>query len=90
MTWLKKSVINSSRLNLKIPTNLTKINEVIIIPKGNGKYYVVEVVYEKQAKPINNNGKVATIDIGLNNLATFASNEPSFQPFIIGGKAIKS
>ena len=89
-TWLKKGVINPSKLNLKIPTNLTKVNEVRIIPKGNGKYYVVEVVYEKQAETINKNGKFAAIDIGLNNLATVASNDPTFKPFIVCGKALKS
>ena len=90
ITWLKKGFISPSGLNLKIPTKLTKINELRIIPKGNGKYYVVEVVYEKEPEPINENGKFAAIDIGLNNLATVASNDPRFKPFIICGKAIKS
>ena len=89
-TWLKKGFINPSRLNLKIPTNLTYINEVRIIPQGNGKYYVVEVVYEKEPDKTKLDGKFAAIDIGLNNLATVASNDPTFKPFIVCGKAIKS
>lgn len=67
-----------------------KINEVRIIPKGNGKYYVVEIIYEKEPEKINTNSKFAALDIGLNNLATFASNDVSFKPFIICGKVIKS
>lgn len=89
-TWLKKGLINPSRLNLKIPTNLTKINEIRIIPKGYGKYYVVEVVYEKEPEQIKLDGKFAAIDIGLNNLATVVSNDPNLKPFIVCGRAVKS
>ncbi|MEO1186306.1 MAG: transposase [Cyanobacteria bacterium J06636_27] len=87
-TWLKKGLINPSGLNLKVKTNITNIDEVRIVPKYG--YYVVEVVYcVPTALPVDN-GVIASIDIGLNNLATVGSNNPEFKPFIVCGKAIKS
>ena len=46
------------------------------------------MVYEKEPEKTKLDGKFAAIDIGLNNLATVASNEPNFKPFIVCGKAI--
>ncbi|WP_414621960.1 RNA-guided endonuclease InsQ/TnpB family protein [Calothrix sp. CCY 0018] len=87
-TWLKKGFVNPSGLTLKVPTNITNIDEVRIVPKYG--CYVVEIVYNvpdvEQCTP----GVIASIDIGLNNLATVASNDPNFTPFIVCGKAIKS
>lgn len=87
-TWLRKGLIKPSSLNLKLKTRLTKIEEVRIIPKGN--VYVVEAVYEQEEAPIISGDKLASIDIGLTNLATVASNDPNFKPFIVCGKALKA
>jgi IS605 OrfB family transposase len=102
-TWLKKGFIKASSLNLKVKTKLTKIEEVRIIPKGN--VYVIEAIYEREVAcaevssapsdcreeaPIISGDKIASIDIGLNNLATVASNDPNFKPFIVCGKALKA
>ena len=87
-TWLKKGYINPSGLNLKIKTKLTKIEEVRIIPKGN--VYVVEAVYSMPETTLVKVDKIASIDIGLNNLATVASNDSDFKPFIVCGKALKA
>ena len=85
---MKRGFVNPEGLNIKIPTKLTEINEVRIIPKG--KCYILEIVYEKiPAKP-KFKGKLAAIDIGLNNLAVVTSNDVNFPPFIVCGKAIKS
>lgn len=49
----------------------------------------MEVVYIKEDKiSIENNGRYASIDLGLNNLATVSSNV--VKPFIINGKPLKS
>lgn len=87
-TWLKKGFINPSGLLLKVPTNLRELDEVRIIPKGN--CYILEAIYSKEEREYIPNGKVASIDIGLDNLATVGSNDPKFKPFIVCGKAIKS
>jgi IS605 OrfB family transposase len=87
-TWLKKSFIKLTSLTLKVKTKLTKIEEVRIIPKGN--VYVIEAVYEQEEAPLINGDKITSIDIGLNNLATVASNSPDFKPFIVCGKALKA
>lgn len=71
----------------------TKINpsdicQVRIIP--NSIYYTIEVVYEvPEVMPLEDNGRMASIDIGLNNLATLTTNTDS-KPLIINGKPLKS
>ncbi|AFZ43045.1 transposase, IS605 OrfB family [Halothece sp. PCC 7418] len=87
--WLQKGYLKPSGLSLKVPTNLRKVEEVRIIPKGN--CYAVEAIYTVDILPEQQcQGKIASIDIGLDNLATVASNDFDFKPFIVDGKAIKS
>ena len=86
---LKKGVIKLSSLSIKIPTKVTESNivEVRVLPRNN--HHVVEVVYkveEKESK--SDNGRYASIDLGLNNLATVGSNV--VKSFIINGKPLKS
>lgn len=76
---------------LKIKTQLTteKINQIRIIPKHQS--FKIEVIYEKD---INfnynlNDNKVASIDLGLNNLATLVTNFDT-KPMIYSGKKLKS
>lgn len=76
---------------LKIKTQLTneKINQIRIIPKH--QCFKVEVIYEKDVKFNHHldNNKVASIDLGLNNLATLVTNFDT-QPMIYSGKKLKS
>ena len=56
-------------------------------------YYLIEILYrksipKKRKKKITNQTRFASIDLGVNNLATVTSNV--FQPFIINGRPIKS
>ena len=86
---LKKGVIKLSSLSIEIPTKVTESNivEVRVLPRNN--HHVVEVVYkveEKESK--SDNGRYASIDLGLNNLATVGSNV--VKSFIINGKPLKS
>ena len=88
-TYIRKGLIKLSSLNILIPTKVTESNmvEVRILPRNN--HHVVEVVYkvvEVQSK--SNNGRYASIDLGLNNLATVSSNV--VRPFIINGRPLKS
>ncbi len=85
---LRQGYICPSGLTLKVKTNLRQLEEVRIIPKGN--CYVLEAVYTVEELPQLPEGKVAGIDIGLNNLATVGSSDTTFKPFIVDGKALKS
>lgn len=60
---------------------------VRLVPR-NG-YYIIEVGYNIHSKDIKtDNGRYASIDLGVNNLATITSNV--FSPIIINGKPVKS
>lgn len=86
---LKKGLIKLSSLSIKIPTKVTESNivEVRVLPRNN--HHVVEVVYKVEDKESKcDNGRYASIDLGLNNLATVGSNV--VKPFIINGKPLKS
>lgn len=62
------------------------IKQVRIVPCGN--HYVVEIVYEvPDVMALQDNQRYCSIDIGLNNLASVASNV--LQPFIINGRPLK-
>lgn len=85
-TWLNKGFVSPSGLTLRVPTNITNIDELRIVPKYG--CYVVEIVYNVPDVGQCTDGVIASIDIGLNNLATVASNDPNFTPFIVCGKAL--
>lgn len=63
------------------------IKEVRIIPRDS--FFVIEVVYEKEEK-ISSGDLIASIDPGLNNLATVAFNKSNAGSFIINGRPLKS
>lgn len=76
---------------LKIKTQLTneKINQIRIIPRH--QRFKVEVIYEKDNSLTHDLdiNKVASIDLGLNNLATLVTNFDT-KPHIYNGKKLKS
>ena len=88
--YLKKGLIKLSRLSIEIPTkkaNESNIVEVRVLPRNN--HHVVEVVYKvEQKEPKSDNGRYASIDLGLDNLATVSSNV--VKPFSINGRPLKS
>ena len=80
-------IICKSSLNLIIPTKVDNPQQIRIIPKTG--CYVIEVIYEiKENKP-KQNQRIASIDLGLNNLATVVTNDGD-NPILISGKKIKS
>lgn len=88
---LKKGFLKLSGINqkIKIRDTITNIQQVRIIPKETFNCYNIEIVYkvsEKQLKKDNKN--YASIDLGINNIATVAFN--CKKPFIINGKPLKS
>lgn len=76
---------------IKIKTQLnknTKINQIRLIPKHH--HFKVEIIYEKEVNQEINNNRFASIDLGLNNLATFVTNDEEIIPRIYSGKKLKS
>lgn len=90
LTEFKKTgKIKLSQTNIFINTKIkdfNKIKEVRIVPRIN--HYIIEVAYEQNEK-INNGNIIASIDSGLNNLATITFNDGR-KPLIINGKPLKS
>ncbi|MEG4962999.1 MULTISPECIES: transposase [unclassified Microcoleus] len=85
---LKQGYARPSGTNIWLPSKVTSILEIRIVPKVG--CYVVEVVYEKLEHPLQVNQRVAAIDLGLNNLATLTYNVPGLVPTIYDGRAVKS
>lgn len=87
--YIRKGIIKLSSLSIEIPTRVTESNlvEVRVLPRNN--HHVVEVAYKvDDVKPKSDNGRYASIDLGLDNLATVSSNIA--KPFIINGRPLKS
>jgi transposase, IS605 orfB len=92
LSFKKKGFIRLSKTNISISTKLEKsvIQQVRLIPRTG--YYLIEVLYRKpkikyKQKKLTSQTKFASIDLGLNNLATVTSNV--FEPLIINGSPIK-
>ncbi|MEG4306202.1 transposase [Microcoleus sp. D3_18a_C4] len=85
---LKKGYARPSGTNIWLPSKVTSILEIRIVPKVG--CYVVEVLYEKLEQLLQVNQTVAAIDLGLNNLATLTYNVPGLVPTILEGRAVKS
>ncbi len=90
-TKLRQGIIKLSGCAIEFKTNCvpSSIKQVRIVP-GYG-HYAIEVIYEKQEKPKKklHSQKIASIDIGLNNLAaiTFSHKQA---PLLINGRPLKS
>ncbi len=88
---LKQGIINLSKteIYLKTKVDTSKIKQVRLVPKLN--HYVIEVIYEanKTQYELEEN-RYASIDIGLNNLATLTFNQAGIKPLLINGKPLKS
>jgi putative transposase len=88
---LRNGLICPSMLGITVKTRQQHqhIQQVRIIPRHG--FYVVEVIYEQA--PIQaavNPALRAGVDIGLNNLATLASDKPGFLPRVVNGRPVKS
>ena len=87
--YIRKGIIKLSSLSIEIPTKVTRSNlvEVRVLPRNN--HHVVEVVYKvDEVESKSDNGRYASIDLGLNNLAMVSSNV--VKPFSINGRPLKS
>jgi putative transposase len=86
---LAQGWIEPSGLPIRIKTAKREIQQVRIVPRS--QHYVVEVIYraEIQAADVDENF-VLSIDLGLDNLAALASNQPGFIPLLVNGKSLKA
>ena len=88
---LKQDIINPSKTKIYLKTKVepSKIKQVRLVPRLN--HYVIEVIYEadKIQYELEDN-RYASIDIGLNNLATLTFNQVGIKPLLINGKPLKS
>jgi putative transposase len=86
---LRKGEIIPSQLDIGIPTRQTIVRQVRIAPRKG--YHVVEVVYEREpVQAAVNPALHVEVDIGVNNLATIASDKPGFVPHIVNGRPVKA
>ena len=90
--FIKTNKIKLSGCGIEFLTKITdfnSINCVRIIPGLD--QYTIEVIHEiEEVKPLKYNGNLASIDLGVNNLATITSNVKGFRPIIINGRPLKS
>jgi IS605 OrfB family transposase len=88
---ITKGLIVPSKTTLSIKTKVpeSKLKELRIVPKYG--CYVAEVVYESEIeqKEIERNW-IASIDLGVDNLATVTSNQPGFVPILVNGRPLKN
>ena len=65
------------------------IEQVRIVPHST--HYTVEVIYEQAVVQTDVDPSwVAGVDLGVNNLATIASNQPGFTPLLVNGRPLKA
>ncbi len=66
-----------------------EVREVQIIPKRN--YFIIKVVFKQAIKQEDlHNENVASIDIGVNNLAAITTNQAYIKHILINGRPLKS
>ncbi|NER05848.1 MAG: transposase, partial [Okeania sp. SIO3C4] len=89
---LKQGIIHPSQTDIYLKTRVDtdNIKQVRIVPRLN--YYVIEVIYETELLQYElEENPMASIDIGLNNLATLSFNQfAGLKPLLINGRPLKS
>jgi IS605 OrfB family transposase len=88
---LKKGIIHPSKTEMYLKTKVetSQIKQVRVVPRLN--HYVIEVIYETEPKQYElEENRIASIDLGLNNLATLTFNQAGVKPLLINGRPLKS
>lgn len=84
---IKNGKIRVPKTKMTFTTKQTDIKQFRFIPKGN--HIVLEVLYEVDDVELKeDNGRYASIDLGIDNLCTVTSNV--LNSYIINGKPVKS
>jgi putative transposase len=86
---LRQGVIAPSMLGITIKTQQQNVQQVRIVPRID--FYIVEVIFEHVPVQATVDPALhAGCDIGIDNLATLASDKPGFIPRIVNGRSVKS
>lgn len=87
---LKKGYVCPSKTNIKIKTKCKpeSIHQCVITRENKLTYKVCIIYNTNNVSPKENNGRYASIDLGVNNLATLSSN--AIKPVIYNGRPVKS
>ena len=87
---LRKAIIQPSGTNLQIVTKCIPetINQVKLVKVNRNIAKIIVIYTIPDPKPKEDNKRYASIDLGVNNLATVSSNV--IKPYIINGRPIKS
>jgi putative transposase len=86
---LRRGEVLPSQVGIVILTKQTAVAQARIVPRKG--YDIVEVVYEREPVPAAVDSALhASVDLGVNNLATIASDKPGFVPRIVNGHPVKS
>lgn len=84
---IKNGVIKVPKSKMTFKTKVENVKQFRFINKGN--HIVLEVLYEvEEPALLEDNGRYAAIDLGIDNLCSVASN--CCNSFIINGKPVKS
>ncbi len=86
---IRQRVVDFSGMTIEIKTRQALPAQVRIVPHAT--HYTVEVVYEREETPADlHPALVAGMDLGVNNLATIASNQSGFVPLLVNGRPLKA
>jgi putative transposase len=82
-------MIQPSQLGISIKTRQQTFDQVRIVPHKS--HYVVEVVYTATVEPVPvDPERIASIDLGVDNLATVTFNQPGLVPLLVNGRPLKA
>ena len=84
---VKKGFLKLSETSVLIKTNLKEIQAARLVPIDRN-HIKVEILYNVECPEVRNNGRIASIDLGVNNLATIVY--PNSRTEIINGRPLKS
>lgn len=76
----------NKHINLKLPTKVDNVIEVIIKPQNS--CYKIQICYKKEEISLITNKNYMAIDLGINNLSTCTTT--TLKSFIINGRPLKS
>jgi putative transposase len=86
---IRTGVVDFSGMTIAVKTRHQLPAQVRIVPHAT--HYTVEVVYERDIVPADGDPNlIAGVDLGVDNLAAVASNQPGFVPFLVNGRPLKS
>lgn len=86
---IRNGMVDFSGMTIAVKTRQAMPAQVRIVPHAT--HYTVEVIYEREVVPAHvDPSLVAGMDLGVNNLATIAANQPGFTPLLVNGRPLKA